>query len=269
MPQTLSKKSHKGFLQTVELIIVDECHHMKAKTWLDVLKSCKNAVMRIGLSGTPHASEIAERKLTGATGPIISTITNEYLIKKGYSAKPYFLFLRVVQPEIEYLSYEEAYKLGIVRSQVRNQKIVEACVTLPKKQKLILIWEMEHGKRLLKLFQNQGVEVEFLHGGESSETRNRVKEAFKAGKLKTLIASTIFDEGVDIPNIEVLVLAAGWKTSLRFLQRVGRAMRRKKGRNVVIVIDFLDMSNYYLLDHSFNRYNTAKEQGFQIEVEEE
>jgi len=270
LPQTLANtKKFKSFLSKVEVVIVDECHHMKATTWLKVMSACKRAAFRVGLSGTPYADEIAERKLTGATGEILMTVSNEYLINKGYSAKPIFLFLKNVQPEIEYLSYEEAYKEGIVRSTSRNQRIVEMCTTVPEKQKLILVWEMEHGRRLFQRLRRQGIEAEFIHGSETMEKRDNVKEDFKKGKLKTLIASTIFDEGIDIPNIEILVLAAGWKTPMRFLQRVGRAMRAKKvGANAVIIVDFLDMSNYYLLEHSKNRYDTAKAEGFQIEVEE-
>jgi len=266
LPQTATK--FKKYLKKVGAIIVDECQHMRANLWYNIVKACKNAPFRIGLSGTPYGDDIAERKLTGATGPIIYTISNKFMIKKGYSAEPIILFLKIEQPEIEYLSYEKAYKQGIVQSIARNQRIVEMCVAAEEKQKLILVFEMEHGKRLLKLLSNQDIAAQFIHGSETMETRTKAKQRFKAGKLKTLIASTIFDEGVDIPNIEILIIASGWKTPMRFLQRVGRAMRQKEGKaNIVIVADFLDLSNFYLLTHSYERYQTAKAEGFRIEVE--
>ena len=71
----------------------------------------------------------------------------------------------------------------------------------------------------------------------------------KDGKLDVLIASKIFDQGVDIPELDALILAGSGKSSGRALQRIGRVIRKNDGKSIAIVVDFYDNAKY-LRDHS-------------------
>jgi len=89
----------------------------------------------------------------------------------------------------------------------------------------------------------------------------------KAGELDVLIASRIFDQGIDIPDLDALVLAGSGKSSARALQRIGRVIRKGKDKKDAIVVDFLDNCRY-LRDHSMIRkkiYET--EPGFKIVIQ--
>ena len=89
-------------------------------------------------------------------------------------------------------------------------------------------------------------------------------ERLKRGEL-AIIASTIFDEGVDIPEVGSLILAVGGKSTIKTLQRVGRALRPKKGENEVEIYDFIDWGNKYLLSHSRQRLQDYMDEGFHID----
>jgi superfamily II DNA or RNA helicase len=266
LAQTLSKTHQFPFLNSIQLFVADECHHLKSNTWLEVLNACPNAVFRFGLSGTPYANELSERRLTGATGSIISEVSNQFLVEQGYSAEPKFIFRKVCPTGIETLTYKEAYRDGIVFNEERNQLVTDFCKQYQDKSILVLVWQVVHGQVLEQILNSQGIKTQFVSGQDAVQNRTQAIDQFRRQRKSVLIASTIFDEGMNIPEVDVLILAAGWKTSLRFLQRIGRAMRRREDKTSVIIIDFLDFGNYYTLLHSKSRLETAKSQGFEIEV---
>ena len=90
---------------------------------------------------------------------------------------------------------------------------------------------------------------------------------FKEGSLKILLSSSILDEGIDIERIDTLVLASARKSRRQILQRIGRGLRRKRGENVVDIIDFFDLDGKYLEKHSRERLKLYKKEKFDIIIE--
>ena len=88
--------------------------------------------------------------------------------------------------------------------------------------------------------------VEFLSGKDNALRRAAVIKGVKEGFVKILIGSTIADEGLDIPNLDVLILLNGGKSSTRAFQRIGRVLRLYKNpetgeeKERAIVFDFQD-----------------------------
>ena len=106
--------------------------------------------------------------------------------------------------------------------------------------------------------------VKFLDGAKSSKDRIGAINEMKNGELDLLIASKIFDQGVDIPNLDALVLAGSGKSSGRALQRIGRVIRNAPGKKKAIVVELFDNCKY-LRDHSESRIEVYKsEPGFNI-----
>ena len=94
--------------------------------------------------------------------------------------------------------------------------------------------------------------------------RKKNLDAFKKDG-GVMIATTIYDEGIDIPQVNVLILAFGGKSRRKVLQRIGRALRKKESReNVVVIVDFWDHHNKYLLNHSKGRLNLYRDEGFEV-----
>lgn len=106
----------------------------------------------------------------------------------------------------------------------------------------------------------------YLDGDASSEERQAVKELFSMDGLDVIIASSIFDQGIDLPKLDALILAGSGKSSSRALQRIGRVIRGAEGKTDAIVVDFIDRSPY-LFEHSKRRYMIYKtEAAFQIKL---
>jgi len=271
MVQTLNKhlrtKEVKGFLDSIQILFADECHHLSSNTWYDIVMAC-NATFRFGLSGTPiTGNEVNDARLIGATGPEIFRISNDSLISQGYSAVPKIKMAVCNDARCDE-EYAEAYRKCIVESTVRNNMIVKE-VEDDDKQTLIIVKMIDHGYIVRDLLRKHKVQCEFLSGQDPSENRIETVEDFKKGRIRALVVSTIFDEGADVPEIEKLIIAAGGKSQIRTLQRIGRGLRKKEGDNVLHVVDFIDSANQYLLDHSNKRYQDYIGEQFEVKIDGE
>ena len=260
--QSLSRKltdPHiKELLGNTPVVIVDECHHASSKTFEKCLKACEGAYYRFGLSATAlMRDEISNFMVMGLTGDEIAGVTSEELIKTGISATPSVYLMKVTEPKIkDVYTFDKVYEEGIVYNQYRNSLVVSSAKKFLDQGKsvFILVWRIVHGALLQQMLEDVGVEVEFISGEENSDTIDNVMERF-GKELKCVISSTISDEGLDVPSIDVLIIATGFKSPLKTVQRVGRGSRKKKvGPNVVIIVDFVDFqSKKYLYKHSMDR----------------
>lgn len=147
------------------------------------------------------------------------------------------------------------------RELVANVAIAE----LDRGSVLIIVSRIEHGLLLQEMIPDSI----FVNGSSPVPVRQDVLHRLGRGDRLCCIATQIFDEGVDVPALDTLILAGGGKSQLKLLQRVGRGLRKKEGRNIVHIHDFLDGSNKYLLEHTEERVGVYRQEEFEIRLEGE
>jgi len=128
----------------------------------------------------------------------------------------------------------------------------------------VLCRRKAHWLKLKQMLEAAGVDVIALWGATCTDERERAKKLFEEGKLATILATTIFDEGEDVPGIDAIVLAEGVKVNTNAIQRIGRGMRKKKGANDVWVIDFIPTCHSTLGRHGLIRCETYESEGFEV-----
>ena len=257
----------KGFLDSLVGFIADEAHHSSSDTWYNIFMSLENCYFRYGLTGTvDESNEINLFRLYGCTGKIVKKVTNKFLIENGYSAKPVVYFLPIDTKSIDYVDYQTARDQGIINNKERNQAFVDKVLERAKsgKQCLIIVNETTHGEIILNMLSDQGITVDFTHGEMTKTHRQKVLDRLDEGSLDVLIATSILDEGVDVSGINCLFLMAGGKSMRQMLQRIGRGLRKKEDGSGLEVYDALDYHNEFLVDHTAERYQTYKNEEFEV-----
>jgi len=245
--------------------IIDECHMSACETIQQIFKTAK-AEHLYGLSGSPWRDDGADLLIESILGKYIVNISASYLIERDFLAQPLIRF-RVVPPYPIPLdkNYPSIYKKYVVENDVRNGLILEAAKTLVEKgyQTLVLFNSLKHGKILYDLFE-QHMKCAILDGSNDKDEREKVKKDLQDRKIDCVLASKIFDIGVDIPSLAGLVIACGGKSTVKALQRVGRVIRRYPGKKYAVIIDFIDQATY-LENHSKARYKIySSEKGFDV-----
>ena len=259
----------REFLDTITVMIVDEAHHSKSDTWYNNLMTCENALYRIALTGSiDKKDELLWMRMQGLFGDVISRVTNKQLIEEGHSAKPTINIIPIANPnDIDNIDeYRVAYEKGVINNNFRNKLIAKLTEKWYNEDKgiLIIVNFIDHGNNISELLDGLNVEHYFLHGEVDSEIRKQKLNDMRSGKLKVMIATSLIDEGVDISGINSLILGAGGKSLRQVLQRVGRALRKKKDDNTTQIYDFADMTNRFLFHHSKEREKIYREEEFEI-----
>ena len=252
-------------MKECKLHIIDECHMSACETIQQVFKKV-NSEHVYGLSGSPWRDDGADLLIESILGKYIVNIPASRLIKEGYLAQPIIKF-RVVPPypyELE-KSYPSIYKKYVVENDVRNGLVLDAARAMVAKgyQTLVLFNSLKHGKILYDLFKEH-MTCALLDGSNDRDERQQVKDDLQNHKIDCVLASRIFDIGVDIPSLSGLVLACGGKSTVKALQRVGRVIRKYPGKKFAVIIDFADQA-IYLDNHSRARHRIyTSEEGFDV-----
>lgn len=265
----------------VVAFVGDEVHHSTSTSYYEVLASFKHAALRVGLTGTVEKDAVKRTRLFAITGKVVAKVTNDFLIKNEYSAKPDCFMVPIDYPDVDKirlygrdddygkLDYNETYTKGIVSNMWRNFVIAKICeyeVHENHGQVLVLVDRLEHGQCIQDCFQylNSDVRQQFLFGELDSETRQSGLKMLVNKEVDVLIATTILDEGVDVPNINAMIYARGGKSIRKLLQGIGRGLRKKEDGSHLRIYDFIDDTAYVLVRQSQQRLETMMGEKFNV-----
>ena len=269
-----NKKMVEDLLTSMDVLIVDECHQLASDGAYNVAKTC-TAPYRYGLSGTPFKrGDKQDLKLIAMTGEVCYKISNKEMIEDGVSVPTEIKLVDVEFPKLTApLDYVDAYELGISSNEYRNRMICEITEGYYNSGKhvLIIVKNIEHGHRLDELLyafrEDAFVPHTFIHGTTPMEERTEAIEGFRNGVTKVMIASSILDQGIDIPSIDVIIFACGGNSQIRAIQRIGRGLRLNDNKDKLVIVDFTDRTNKYLARHSIDRIKTYQnEECFDIDL---
>ncbi len=275
MMQTLNQLRKKPkwakWLREQKGLIVDECHVAGAGSYYRLLQACTGAYYRYGFSGTPFAR--GDKKnvyVWGALGPVIHTMRAPDLIAQGVLAIPRVRLLPVVQL-IKAKSWQDVYRLGIVESKERNKVVIKAALRAAKPC-LLFVQHIEHGKALLRDLEGKSVPAEFVWGTHKTPIRRAAIRRLVHGDTDVLICNVIFQEGVDIPELQSVVMASGGKSVIAALQSVGRGLRKRATTGEIIkeeveIYDFLDRGNVWLQKHARSRMRTYAREKYPVVID--
>ena len=244
-------------LSSIKVLICDEVHRAQASTFQDFFKNTTFPI-RFGFSATPNCGDKYRFALIKQfMGNVIYKVEVKELIDNEVIAKPKISFIKSSGHNT--LSWSVAYNDCVVHNRDRNNKIKEL-VEKHNLQTLILVRIIEHGEELSKLIPDSV----FVSGIDDALYRKEIIRKFEAGEIKTIISSSIFNEGISINAIKLLIIASGGKSKIETIQKLGRGLRVRPDKTDVIVIDFEDSGNLYTERHSALRKSIYEKAGFTL-----
>lgn len=258
-------KDIRQMLSSCKVHIFDECHLAACNTIQEISKNI-NPEYIYGMSASPWRDDNADLLIESILGKKIVDISASYLIEHGFLVKPIIKFL-TVPPLTEKIKkhYQTIYKHYIVDNQIRNNLVLKAAERLVEQnyQTLLLYNNVAHGAALYQQLVKK-IPCMLLSGKDSSEDRELAKKRLENGEINCILASKIFDIGVDLPSLSGLVIASGGKSSVRTLQRIGRVIRKYPAKSQSAVVDFYDQAPF-LKQHANDRKKIyATEKRFEI-----
>lgn len=247
----------QDLLRKVQFVWCDEVHRAGSKMWTKILRAIPTG-FRLGMSGTPFKrEELRDLLLQAWTGPQLYDMPTRELQAKGILAKADLTMIRIGQPdgELENESWRSAQEQLIFENEERSRVICDLAIDRAKQGKKVFLLAGNRIKFAWLLYNQitedyRGVEIatgQFTASGRNTESL----KMFRSGVVNILVSTVVFDEGINVPDMNVVILANCGKSYVKTMQRIGRGLRKKKGS--LEVIDFLDETNKYLRSHARTR----------------
>lgn len=219
------------------IVVVDEGHHIPATTYRNLMPYLP-ARYRWGLTATPDREDGLTPMMTAALGAELLTVSVAELVEIGRLQWP-----TVFQVETgrEFGAEKHADLLAEIETdEFRNHVIVKTtrAAVASGRRVLVLSLRVNHCDMLAESLKNYGVNaVSFT---SKTKGRSRVLDDFRSGKVSVVVATTLADEALDVPEADTLLLTMPQRAQGRTIQRVGRVIRVCEGKHDPVVFDFVD-----------------------------
>ena len=244
-----------ALLERFGLLIVDEAHHCPSTTFRAVVNRCP-ARYRFGLTATPEREDGLTPLLDLFLGPAVVTVTHEELVAAGVLTLPE---VRVIETgfTFAYAGADDYARMldALVRDGERNGLIAEQVASEARAGHLCLVLSgrIDHCETMAGLLRARGVQAELLTGLVKKERRAKLLAQARVGRLAVLVATTLADEGLDLPVLSRVFLIYPSRARGRTLQRLGRLMRTHPGKTEAVLFDFVDRKVPVLRRHHVER----------------
>lgn len=242
--QSLAKLDKK-FFKKYDVVFVDEAHLAKSKSITKIMEKCPDIKYRYGLTGTLDDSLTHELTLTGLFGPVHRIVKTKDLIQNKTLSKfeikgIIFEYNDISRKHVSKLNYADEID-WLVRHEKRNAYIYNLATNLNGNTLILYQFVEKHGKVLESIFAKTDIPFHFIHGGIVGDERERIRKLVQASDKNIILASFgTFSTGINIPNLDNLILASPSKSKIRTLQSIGRILRKSNDTNTATLFDLAD-----------------------------
>jgi len=254
-------KFFKVLLQNVDVILFDEVHWFNTSCFRLLMKT--NCRYRFGFSGTVKRNEMNYRKLIAWAGPVLKVISIEDQIVNGKAPIPQIYVHKTYCDKPELIDLRMGYDYYIKNNKERDKKLFK----ILKNRRvpcLIFVERIHHCRelflKLLKVFPK--VPIRFISYESSKLFKNLVYKEVINNEVEIVVCTTIWDEGVDLPQVQHLIDLSMTESYIRCMQRLGRGMRLSGNTNnkqeTVRIDIFLEQRDEYLRKKDYIKYKYYK-----------
>lgn len=227
------------------LVIIDEAHHALADTYRG-LWECWPETCFIGLTATPW--RMNGEGFTDLFEVLVASYSIRSFMAEGWLAGYEYYSIRPDSREQllvdslagrgadgDFLAREMREKLDGIPT---LQRLYDSCRRFAGDRKgLVYAIDIEHAERIATFFRERGMEAAALSARSPEGLRRELLGRLRDGSLQVLVNVDLFSEGFDCPDIGFIQLARPTLSLAKFLQMVGRGLRRHAGKEHCVILD--------------------------------
>ena len=241
------RNCYKDFISDkFNYIIVDEFHHASASSYEKIIHYFKPEFL-LGLTATPERMDgkdilaLCDYNLVGEMGM-------RKAMEKDLIVPFHYLGVNDVTVDYEKIpyrngKYDEEILLNDLSVSIRTDYIVEKMEKFGYDGKymsgIAFCQNIKHALYMKNEFSRKGYKSELLTSKINMTERSKILESFRNKEIEILCVVDILNEGIDIPDINLLLFLRPTLSSTVFIQQIGRGLRKSVGKDFVTIIDFI------------------------------
>jgi len=249
--QTIGKPNHLARFEPTafDYIVIDEFHHGSAPSYRRLIDYFEPKFM-LGLTATPERTD----------GGDLLALCQENLVYrcdlgKGIQREklcPFHYF--GVPDDVDYRNipwrstrFDEEALTTAVATLARANNALDQFRKRAGKQTLAFCVSQRHANFMAQHFRNAGVSSAAVHAGPDSDPRAASLDRLKNGELEIIFAVDMFNEGVDLPSLDTVMMLRPTESKIMWLQQFGRGLRTSANKPFLTVIDYIGNHRTFLL----------------------
>ena len=249
--QTLGRVQHLNRFSpdAFDYIVVDEFHHAAARTYRQLIEHFSPRFL-LGLTATPE-------RMDG--GDLLALCQENLIYRKDVVAGiesgllcPFRYF--GVPDDIDYSNipwrstrFDEVELTKALATIRRAQNALEQFRKRGGTRALGFCCSQKHADFMADYFRDAGVRAVAVHAGETSAPRASALAALAEGRIDIVFAVDMFNEGLDIPTIDTVLMLRPTESSIVWMQQFGRGLRQAEGKSALTVVDYIGNHRSFLV----------------------
>lgn len=242
--QTIHKKEYREMFDrdAFDYIIIDEVHRAGAQSYQDIVDYFKPKFL-LGMSATPERSDDFD-----IYEMFDHNIAYEIRLMQAmeYNLLCPFHYYGITDMTIDGNEIDDKSEFNILTSQLRVDYIIEKIneygYSGDHVHGLIFCSRKDECEKLSQLFNMRGYKTIALTGDSSEEMRQKAIDSLESNdedSLDYIFTVDIFNEGIDIPKVNQVVMLRPTESAIVFVQQLGRGLRKNDSKEYVVIIDFI------------------------------
>lgn len=233
-----------------DIVIIDEFHHAEANTYQKLLEYIEPKYL-LGLTATPERTD-GKNVMDFFGGKASAELRVWDAIEKGLlSPFQYFgvhdntdlsnvnwVRGRYDRAELENLYTSSEERMAFIEKELKDK------VRDPLEMKALgFCVGVQHAHYMADKFNEMGIPSIHLSGNTDRQTRDSAISKLRKGDINAIFTVDLFNEGVDIPDVDTILFLRPTESSILFTQQLGRGLRLSDGKECLTVLDFIGYSN--------------------------
>ena len=236
---------HEKWAKSIKLWITDEAAHLlKTNKWGRAVDFFTNAI-GLGVTATPQRLDKRGlgRHADGVFDFMVQGPTTRWLIDNNLLSK-----YKIAVPASDYQKYlkkagegSDFSKQAMAEASKKSHIIGDVVINYKKfadgKQAILFASDIESGQEMEKSFTAADIKAKLLTGMTDDKERLQSMIDYREKKIQVLLNVDLFDEGLDVPGIECVIMARPTMSLSKYLQMIGRGLRIMQGKPHLIIVD--------------------------------
>lgn len=249
--QTLARREHLDRFapDAFDYIVVDEFHHACASSYRKLIKHFEPRFL-LGLTATPERTDGGNLLALCQENLVYRCDLREGIRRDLLSPFHYF----GVPDDVDYTNipwrstrFDEEALTNAVATERRAENALDQWRKRGGKRTLAFCVSQRHADFMAGFFGRKGLRSVAVHAGSNSAPRAFSLEQLKRGELDIVCAVDMFNEGVDVPELDTVMMLRPTESRILWLQQFGRGLRKAEGKQHLNVIDYIGNHRTFLL----------------------
>ena len=238
-------RNWKKMQEAPGLIVIDEAHHALAETYRELWKRYLE-VKKLGMTATP--CRLNGKGFTDLFDALVVSWSIAEFIRKGWLSAFDYVSIRADSREQRMIDslkkrgadgdYQAKEMNEVLNRQVSIRRLYESVERYAcGKKGIVYAVSIAHARQIAACYSAHGVETVAIDSKTPASERRELVEGFRQGRIKVLVNVDIFSEGFDCPDVEFVQLARPTLSLAKYLQQVGRGLRKSGDKESCMLID--------------------------------